>query len=102
MIGNDIVDLALTRKENNWKRNGFLDKIFTVKEQILITNSENPEFTVWNLWSRKEATYKIINRQTKKEYLSLYNWSALILKLMKMKFWEELFIKVIIILHKQL
>ena len=64
MIGNDIIDLALARKESNWKRKGFLDKIFTPKEQLLISNSENPEITVWNLWSRKEAAYKIYNRQT--------------------------------------
>lgn len=66
MIGNDIVDLVLARKESNWKRSGFLDKIFTEKEQTLILNSKNPEITVWNLWSRKEATYKIINRETQK------------------------------------
>ena len=64
MIGNDIVDLALARKESNWKRNRFLDKIFTVKEQLLISASENPEIMVWNLWSRKEAAYKIYNRET--------------------------------------
>ena len=64
MIGNDIVDLALARKESNWKRQGFLDKIFTPQEQMLISNSDNPEITVWNLWSRKEAAYKIYNRQT--------------------------------------
>ena len=64
MIGNDIVDLALTRKESNWKRKGFLNKIFTKKEQMLILNSGNPEIMVWNLWSRKEAAYKIYNRQT--------------------------------------
>ncbi|MFV5703367.1 4'-phosphopantetheinyl transferase superfamily protein [Flavobacterium sp. XS2P12] len=64
MIGNDIVDLALARKESNWKRNRFLDKIFTVKEQLLIIDTENPEIMVWNLWSRKEAAYKIYNRQT--------------------------------------
>jgi phosphopantetheinyl transferase (holo-ACP synthase) len=64
VIGNDIVDLALARKESNWKRNGFLEKIFTVKEQLLISNAENPEMMVWNLWSRKEAAYKIFNRQT--------------------------------------
>ncbi|MBA4320250.1 MAG: phosphopantetheinyl transferase [Flavobacterium sp.] len=64
MIGNDIVDLALARKESNWKRNGFLDKIFTKKEQLLISNAENPEVMVWNLWSRKEAAYKIYNRKT--------------------------------------
>lgn len=64
MIGNDVVDLALARKESNWKRKGYLDKIFTKKEQLLILNSENPENMVWNLWSRKEAAYKIYNRQT--------------------------------------
>ena len=64
MIGNDIIDLALARKESNWKRKGFLDKLFTAKEQLLILNAQNPEITVWNLWSRKEAAYKIYNRQT--------------------------------------
>lgn len=64
MIGNDIVDLALARKESNWKRNRFLDKIFTVQEQLLIADAEDPETLVWNLWSRKEAAYKIYNRET--------------------------------------
>ncbi|MFV8326979.1 4'-phosphopantetheinyl transferase superfamily protein [Flavobacterium sp. ZS1P14] len=64
MIGNDIVDLALARKENNWKRKGFLEKVFTPKEQLLISNAINPEVMVWNLWSRKEAAYKIYNRAT--------------------------------------
>lgn len=64
MIGNDVIDLALAKKESNWQRKGFLDKIFTPKEKLLISNSDNPEITVWNLWSRKEAAYKIYNRQT--------------------------------------
>ena len=64
MIGNDIVDLSLARKESNWKRLGFLDKLFTRKEQLLIANANNPEIMVWTLWSRKEAAYKIYNRQT--------------------------------------
>jgi phosphopantetheinyl transferase (holo-ACP synthase) len=64
MIGNDIVDLALARKESNWKRKGFLDKIFTEKEQLHILQSLIPEMMVWNLWSRKEAAYKIYNRET--------------------------------------
>jgi phosphopantetheinyl transferase (holo-ACP synthase) len=64
MIGNDIVDLALAHKESNWKRPGFLNKIFTQNEQGFIFNAEKPEIMVWNLWSRKEATYKIVNRQT--------------------------------------
>lgn len=64
MIGNDIIDLALAQKESNWKRKGFLEKLFTLKEQLLISGSDNPEIKVWNLWSRKEAAYKIYNRHT--------------------------------------
>lgn len=62
MIGNDIIDLALAKKESNWQRNGFLDKLFTTNEQQVILSFSNPELMVWNLWSRKEAAYKIYNR----------------------------------------
>lgn len=65
MIGNDIVDLKTAQQESNWKREGFLNKIFTDEEQLLIHNSDTPEIMVWNLWSRKEAAYKIYNRDTK-------------------------------------
>lgn len=64
MIGNDVIDLVLAKKESNWKRKGFLDKIFTEGEQLFISKAENSETMVWNLWSRKEAAYKIYNRQT--------------------------------------
>lgn len=64
MIGNDIVDLALARKESNWNRRGYLDKIFTASEQLLISTALDPTIMVWNLWSRKEAAYKIYNRLT--------------------------------------
>jgi phosphopantetheinyl transferase (holo-ACP synthase) len=64
MIGNDIVDLDLAKIESNWKRKGFLNKIFSLQEQALIHIDANPEIMVWNLWSRKEAAYKIYNRQT--------------------------------------
>lgn len=64
MIGNDIVDLALAKKESDWKRPGYLEKIFTIKEQLLIHNAQNQDEMVWNLWSRKEAAYKIYNRET--------------------------------------
>ena len=63
MIGNDVVDLKLCRIESNWQRKGFLEKIFTDRELILITNSKNQELLVWQLWSIKEAAYKIWNRQ---------------------------------------
>lgn len=64
MIGNDIVDLALAKKESNWQRKGFLNKIFTLQEQLQIHSSENQNSMVWSLWSRKEAAYKIYNRQS--------------------------------------
>jgi phosphopantetheinyl transferase (holo-ACP synthase) len=64
VIGNDIVDLALAQIESNWQRKGFLDKIFTLQEQLQIHSSENQNTMVWSLWSRKEAAYKIFNRQT--------------------------------------
>jgi phosphopantetheinyl transferase (holo-ACP synthase) len=64
MIGNDIVDLNLAKRESNWQRKGFLDKIYSKKEQLLIKGAKNSEEMVWNLWTRKEAAYKIYNRET--------------------------------------
>ncbi len=64
MIGNDLVDLATARKESNWKRKGFLEKIFTDAEQLLIQNASQPETMVWILWSMKESAYKIWNRSS--------------------------------------
>lgn len=64
MIGNDVVDLEFAKKESNWQRKGFLDKIFTKNEQFLIQKSKNQDITLWCLWSRKEAAYKIWNRET--------------------------------------
>lgn len=60
MIGNDVVDLAVAKTESNWKRKGYLDKIATASEQLLLQKSTNQELAFWNLWSRKEAVYKII------------------------------------------
>ena len=60
MIGNDVVDLALAKTESNWRRKGYLDKIYTVLEIKIIQNSDNQENKIWELWSRKEAVYKII------------------------------------------
>lgn len=64
MIGNDIVDIKQSRKESNWRRNGYLDKIFNNEEKFIIKNASNQEVMVWKLWSMKEAAYKIYNRQT--------------------------------------
>lgn len=65
MIGNDIVDLQLSRIESNWRRKNYIEKIFTAKEQIFIQNSIDSESAVWNLWTRKEAAYKVYVQETK-------------------------------------
>jgi phosphopantetheinyl transferase (holo-ACP synthase) len=64
MIGNDVVDFATAKKENNWRRKGYLEKLFTEDEIAIIKTAENQDVMVWNLWSRKEAAYKIFNRDT--------------------------------------
>ena len=62
MIGNDVVDLVLAQKESNWKRKGFLNKLFTSFEQDLIQKAPNQEEMVWVLWSIKESVYKAYQR----------------------------------------
>lgn len=70
MIGNDIVDLHYASIESNWQRKGFLNKMFTIKEQQLIFNSENPFKMVWLLWSMKESAYKIYVQQHLKRFFA--------------------------------
>lgn len=58
MIGNDIVDIVIARKRSNWRRPGYLDKLFTNGEQALIHTADDPERQLWLLWACKEAAYK--------------------------------------------
>jgi len=62
MIGNDIIDLQLAKKESNWKRPRYLQKIFTEKEQKFLEDTTNKDIAIWILWSRKESAYKIVAR----------------------------------------
>jgi len=59
MLGNDIIDIALTKKSSDWTRSGWLDKICTLKEQEIILRSEDPFQMVWRIWSMKESAYKV-------------------------------------------
>lgn len=68
MIGNDIVDLRQAMLESNWRRKGYLAKLFSITEQQWIQEAENPSQIVWLLWSMKEAVYKIYSRRN--------NWHA--------------------------
>jgi phosphopantetheinyl transferase (holo-ACP synthase) len=65
LAGNDIVDLKQALTESNWKRKGYLEKVFTQAEQFLIRKAEYPEIMVWLFWTMKESAYKIFNRETK-------------------------------------
>lgn len=64
MIGNDVIDLKLAARQSNWQRRGFLEKLFVSTEIQTILSAENPFEKVWELWSRKESVWKIINRET--------------------------------------
>jgi len=70
MIGNDIVDIKEAAAKSNWRRKGFLNKVFTEKEQLYISNSDNPDLIVWLLWSMKESAYKIYSRLQRKYFVS--------------------------------
>lgn len=59
MVGNDIVDIDLTKRTTRWKRPGFIQKVFTSEEQACIEKSKHPFTTVWRLWSMKESAYKV-------------------------------------------
>lgn len=63
MIGNDIVDLEVALNETNWKRRGYLDKLFSGKEQDLIFASKFADRKLWIFWAMKEATYKAHQRR---------------------------------------
>ena len=70
MIGNDIVDLTLAKKESNWQRKGFLKKLFTLNEQQAILISANPFLQVWLFWSMKEAAYKCYTQKHLKRFFA--------------------------------
>lgn len=70
MIGNDIVDLNLAKRQSNWQREGFLEKQFTDKEQKVILNSDIPFLQVWLFWSMKEAAYKCYTQKCQGRFFS--------------------------------
>ncbi len=63
MIGNDIVDLRLAAIQSDWRRSGWLQKIFTLQERERIITAIYPDQMVWKLWSMKEAVYKAHQRR---------------------------------------
>jgi phosphopantetheinyl transferase (holo-ACP synthase) len=72
MIGNDIVDLKLASSSPNCRRKRFIDKVFSVEEQKIISHSSDPFLTIWLLWSMKESAYKIYARQHSEIFSETY------------------------------
>lgn len=93
MIGNDIVDLKLAKKQSNWRRKGFLEKVFSVNEQAMIFDAAEPELIVWALWSMKESAYKAQLRVQKKIRINPKDFDCLMLNQHKgmVKYGEEVY-----------
>ncbi len=62
MIGNDLVDVEIAFSEKKSENRRFIEKVFSLQEQKLISQSEDKETTLWLLWSMKEAAYKAHQR----------------------------------------
>lgn len=62
MIGNDVVDLKEAAFQTNWRRVGFMAKVFGAGEQQAIEKAVDKDVFVWLLWSMKEAAYKAHQR----------------------------------------
>ena len=76
MIGNDIIDLNLARKQSNWERKGFLEKQFTLQEQEEICSAKNSFLKVWLFWSMKEAAYKCYTQKVEKRFFAPQNFEC--------------------------
>jgi phosphopantetheine--protein transferase-like protein len=62
MIGNDVVDLTAAAQQSDWRRKGFLEKVFSAREKEIIFSANDCHQMVWLLWSMKEAAYKARQR----------------------------------------
>ena len=76
MSGNDIIDLKQATIESNYKRRGFIEKIFTKLEQDYINSVAQPHQAIWRLWSMKEAVYKIYSRQNRCRFFAPKKFSC--------------------------
>ncbi len=70
MIGIDVIDLEQINQFDIKRRQRFLKKVFSLREQYLIDSSPNADLAIWRLWSMKESAYKILNRTANKRSFS--------------------------------
>lgn len=69
-VGNDIVDIKEAHLKSDWRRRGFIEKIFDQKEQILISVSPDPFLTIWRMWSMKESAYKLFLQNRRERFFN--------------------------------
>ena len=72
-----MVDRQLAHKESNWKRIGYLQKLFTPAEQRVISDARDPALLLWLMWTTKESAYKIVNRATETRSYAPLSFSCL-------------------------
>ncbi len=58
MIGNDIVDLQVSKFSSKVRRLRFINKAFSEKEKEAILKPANTISVLWRIWSMKESAYK--------------------------------------------
>jgi len=58
-IGNDIIDLSYWLPLNKASNPRYIDKICTKKEKQTLAFAKNPNLMLMQLWSMKEAAYKV-------------------------------------------
>lgn len=62
-IGHDLIDLQLAKKESDIFRRGYLQKVLTENEQGFLYKSRDIALSFWQMWSMKEAVYKILRQK---------------------------------------
>lgn len=62
LLGNDVIDLQFARPLEKSRDSRFVDRVFTPLERDCIRASFDPEWTLWILWSAKEAAFKITRK----------------------------------------
>lgn len=60
LIGNDVVDLTLKQTQNKVDDPRFVNRVCAAEERAILAQSNDPNRTLWCLWSAKETAFKIV------------------------------------------
>jgi len=68
--GNDVINLKESLGYSKHKNISWIKKVFNPNEQAHIFQSDNPNLTLWQLWSCKESAYKVFVKLGRKRFLN--------------------------------